>query len=216
MKKKLGLGLLYAFTAYLIYLFGEPILDWMKSSNRMIPVTLLAICFALFPVIPYPVVGGVIGAAFGPAAGSIMTWIGSAAASILMFLFVRYGYRDWGARMLNRYQKLGQVTVWFEKHAFLTIFFARLVPFVPSIIINVYAALSRVSFTAYTVASSIGKIPAMLLFALIGDQLVSDPRHLLVTLGIYGLFLTVTLLGYFLWKRKAVGPEHREAAGEVV
>lgn len=216
MKKKLVLGLLYAVIAYLIYLFGEPILDWMKSSNRMIPVTLLAVCFALFPVIPYPVVGGVIGAAFGPAAGSIMTWTGSAAASILMFLLVRYGYRDWGARMLNRYERLGQVTLWFEKHAFLTILFARLVPFVPSIIINVYAALSRVSFTAYAVASSIGKIPAMLLFALIGDQLVSEPRNLLVTLGIYGLFLTVTLLGYFLWKRKRLTPGQGEAAGEAM
>ena len=202
MIKKLGLALLYAGMAYLIYLYGDPILNWMRSSEQVVFVTVLAACFALFPVLPYPVVGGVIGAAYGPIAGGLLTWIGSVTASVLMFLFVRYGYREWGARLLYSYKRLARATVWFETHAFLTILFARLIPLVPSVAINVYSALSRVSFAVYVLASSLGKIPAMLLFALIGDHLAGKPRDLFFTIGVYGLFLAVTFLIYGLWKRK--------------
>ncbi|WP_342193208.1 hypothetical protein [Paenibacillus uliginis] len=96
MYKKLGLMLLYAGIAYFIYVYGKDILAWVGESNHVPLVTFIAVCMALFPVIPYPLVGGVIGAAYGPVFGGIITWIGSAVASILMFLFVRYGYQEWG------------------------------------------------------------------------------------------------------------------------
>jgi uncharacterized membrane protein YdjX (TVP38/TMEM64 family) len=156
---------------------------------------------ALFPVIPYPVVGGVIGAAFGPVLGALITWVGSAAASILMFLFVRYGYREWGEKVLHGHKSVAKITELFEKNAFLTILFARLIPFIPSIIVNVYAALSRVSFVSYFIASSVGKIPAMLLFAVVGDSLMTEPRNIVITVGVYGAFLLVTLLVYRLWRK---------------
>ncbi|MGM1049329.1 MAG: TVP38/TMEM64 family protein [Bacillota bacterium] len=202
MYKKLGLILLYAGIAYFIYVYGKDILAWVGESNHVLLVTLIAACMALFPVIPYPLVGGVIGAAYGPVFGGIITWIGSAVASILMFLFVRYGYQEWGNRLLHRHNRLGQVTELFEKNAFLTILFSRFIPFIPSIIINVYSALSRVSFTTYTLASSLGKIPAMLLFAIVGNSLMTEPRNIAVTLGVYGVFIILMLLIYRFWKRK--------------
>lgn len=209
MYKKLGLALLYAGIACLIYVYGKDILGWVGSSSHIPLVTFIAVCMALFPVIPYPLVGGVIGAAFGPVLGGVITWIGSAAASILMFLFVRFGYQEWGNRLLHRHNRLGQVTALFEKNAFLTILFSRFIPFIPSVIINVYSALSKVSFAAYTLASSLGKIPAMLLFAMVGDNLMTEPRNIGVTIGIYGVFITLALLFYRLWKRKR--PSQRAA-----
>lgn len=212
MYKKLGLILLYAGIAYFIYVYGKDILAWVEESNHVLLVTLIAACMALFPVIPYPLVGGVIGAAYGPVFGGIITWIGSAVASILMFLFVRYGYQEWGNRLLHRHNHLGQVTELFEKNAFLAILFSRFIPFIPSIIINVYSALSRVSFTTYTLASSLGKIPAMLLFAIVGNSLMTEPRNIAVTLGVYGVFIFLTLLIYRIWKRKQPQPLARDIA----
>ncbi|MBU7319985.1 TVP38/TMEM64 family protein [Paenibacillus oleatilyticus] len=201
MFKKISLALLYAVMAFLIYRYGEEIVGWFQSSSDMALVIVAATVMALFPVIPYPVVGGVIGAAFGPVLGAAITWAGSTAASLLMFLFVRYGYQEWGQRMLYRYERLGKLTVLFERNAFLTILFARLIPFLPSIIINAYSALSRVSFAAYAAASALGKIPAMLLFAFVGNTLMTEPGAVWITLGIYGGFLAVTLLAYRQWKR---------------
>lgn len=202
MNKKLGLAVGYAAVAYLIYLYGEAILAWVQESNHVGLVTLLAAVMAFFPVIPYPMVGGMIGAAFGPAVGGLITWIGSTTASILMFLFVRYGYQEWGVRVLNRYERIGKLSGMFERNAFVTIAFVRLIPVVPSIIVNVYAALHRISFATYATASALGKIPAMLLFAVVGDSLMTEPRNIVLAIGIYAIFLAMILRIHRIWQKK--------------
>lgn len=202
MYKKLGLMLLYAGFGYLIYVYGMDMLVWVEASNSIPLVILIAITVAMFPVFPYPLVGGMIGAAFGPILGGVITWIGSTAASIMMFLFVRYGYQEWGNRFLYRQNRLGQVTALFENNAFLTILFSRFIPFIPSFVINVYSAVSRVSFLSYILASALGKIPAMLLYAVVGDHLMTEPRNIVLTMGVYGIFISLTLLVYRYWKRK--------------
>jgi len=204
MLKKLSLFMLYIGIAILIYLYGEQIMGWFRQSNNIGLVTFMAVIMALFPVIPYPLIGGVLGAAFGPVLGGLMTWVGSSVASLLMFLFVRYGYQEWGKKVLHGHKSVAKITEQFEKNAFLTITFARLLPFVPSFLINSYAALSRVSFRVYAIASSLGKIPAMLLFATVGDGLVREPRNIGITLGVYILFITLIIGVYRLWRRRAV------------
>lgn len=201
MVKKLVLAVLYVGIALLIYRYGDAILKWFQQSANVPLVVVMATLMALFPIIPYPVIGGLIGAALGPVLGAAVTWTGSASASILMFLLIRYGYQEWGMKVLHRYQSIGKLTLLFERNAFLTIMFARLVPFIPSIVVNLYSALSRVSFATYAVASSIGKIPAMLLFATIGDSLMTEPKNLMVTVGVYGIFMIMSLYAYRSWKR---------------
>ncbi|MGG4103793.1 TVP38/TMEM64 family protein [Paenibacillus lautus] len=198
MFKNLGMALVYAAVGGLVYFYGDAILVWIRSTDSIMLMMFMAVIMALFPVIPYPVVGGVIGAALGPVIGGIVTWVGSTAASILMFMFIRYGYQEWGDRVLYRYNRLGKVTTMFERNAFLTILFTRLIPFIPSIVINVYAALSKVTFASYSIASALGKIPAMLLFSMVGDHLMTDPSHIIITIGVYGVFLVITLLVYRL------------------
>jgi uncharacterized membrane protein YdjX (TVP38/TMEM64 family) len=198
MFKKLGMALVYAAIGGLVYFYGDALLVWIRSTDSIALIMFMAVIMALFPVIPYPVVGGVIGAALGPVIGGIVTWVGSIAASILMFVFIRYGYQEWGNRVLYRYNRLGKVTTLFERNAFLTILFTRLIPFIPSIVINVYAALSKVTFASYSIASALGKIPAMLLFSMVGDHLMTDPSHIITTIGVYGVFLVITLMVYRL------------------
>lgn len=202
MIKKIVLAVFYLGIGLLIYAYGEAILKWFQEADNISLVAFMATIMALFPVIPYPLVGGVIGAAYGPVLGGLVTWIGSTAASILMFLFVRYGYQEWGTRILNRYERIGKLTGMFERNAFLTIAFARCIPIVPSIVVNVYCALSRVSFLTYAIASALGKIPAMLLFAVVGDNLMTEPRNILLTIGIYSVFLGTMLFIHRKWKQR--------------
>lgn len=202
MNKKIALAVFYLGIGFLIYVYGEAILKWFQEADNIYLVTVMATIMALFPVIPYPLVGGVIGAAYGPVAGGLITWLGSTAASILMFLFVRYGFQEWGIRILNRYDRIGKLTSMFERNAFLTIAFARCIPIVPSIVVNVYCALSRVSFLTYAIASALGKIPAMLLFAVVGDNLMTEPRNILLTIGIYSVFLGSMLFIHRKWKQR--------------
>ncbi len=181
----------YGSIALAMYVYGESLLQWVRQggTDYLFATSILATLFALFPIIPYPLIGGILGAAYGPVIGSLITWTGSALASIIMFSFVRYGYQDWGRKWLHRYDKLSKVTLLFERNAFMTIFLTRLIPIIPSIIVNIYSALSRVSFVSYTIASSLGKVPSMILFAVVGNSLVSNPKDLLYISLFYGTFL---------------------------
>jgi uncharacterized membrane protein YdjX (TVP38/TMEM64 family) len=201
--KKALVFLSYLFIALLMYLDGDSLLDWIRQGGTEYTVvtTMLATFFALFPIIPYPIIGGVLGAAYGPISGSLVTWLGSSLASILMFAFVRYGYQDWGKKWLYKYDRLSKVTKMFEQNAFMTIFVTRLIPVIPSIIVNIYSALSRVSFIRYTIASSLGKIPAMILFATVGNSIANNPSDLLFLTLIYGAFLFVVYSAFKLFNR---------------
>ncbi|MCL7747388.1 TVP38/TMEM64 family protein [Halalkalibacter alkaliphilus] len=193
----------YLLIAVLMYLYGESLLQWIRQGGTeyMLVTSILATFFALFPIIPYPIIGGVLGAAYGPVAGSLITWIGSSLASIIMFVFVRYGYQDWGKKWLYRYERLSKVTVLFERNAFMTIFLTRLIPVIPSIIVNIYSALSRVSFMRYSIASSLGKVPSMILFATVGNTLVTNPSDLLYITVFYGSFLLIVYFFFRLFNR---------------
>jgi uncharacterized membrane protein YdjX (TVP38/TMEM64 family) len=193
----------YVVIAIFMYLYGELLLHWIRQGGTeyLIVTSVLAICFALFPIIPYPIIGGVLGAAYGPFTGSAVTWIGSSLASILMFAIVRYGYQDWGKKWLFRYERLANITIMFEKNAFMTIFITRLIPVIPSIIVNIYSALSRVTFIKYAVSSSLGKVPSMILFATVGNTIVTNPSDLVYISLFYGSFLFIVYLFYRLFNR---------------
>jgi uncharacterized membrane protein YdjX (TVP38/TMEM64 family) len=205
MIKKVFILVSYALIALLIYLYGESLLHWIREggANYLFLTAILATLFALFPIIPYPIIGGVLGAAYGPVLGSLMTWIGSSLASIIMFSFVRYGYQDWGLQLLQRYRSLNKITVLFERNAFMTIFVTRLIPVIPSIIVNIYSALSRVRFLSYAIASSLGKVPSMILFAVVGNSFVNDPSQLMMIAFYYVVFLVVVYGLYRVWQKFA-------------
>ncbi|GAK01738.1 LOW QUALITY PROTEIN: membrane protein [Geomicrobium sp. JCM 19055] len=191
-------------------LYGESFAAWLDAggTESILLTALIATLLSLFPVIPYPIIGGILGAIYGPYLGSLVTWIGSSLASIVMFVFIRYGYQDSGQRILNRYTTLSKLNLLFERNAFMTIFLTRLIPIVPSIIVNVYSALSRVGFLTYTMASSIGKIPSMILFATVGSTIVTNPIGLIYVAIFYGLFLLLVYAGYRFFSSATLKHEH--------
>ncbi|GAK10597.1 TVP38/TMEM64 family protein [Geomicrobium sp. JCM 19039] len=203
MLRKLFVLMILVSLALVALLYGEELALWIdqEGTESIFITAAIATLLSLFPIIPYPIIGGILGAIYGSVLGSFVTWVGSAAASIIMFMFVRYGYQDWGERVLNRYATLARINGLFERNSFMTIFLTRLIPIVPSIIVNIYSALSRVGFWSYAIASSLGKIPSMILFATVGSTIVHNPLGLVYVAVFYGLFLLVVYSCYRLWVR---------------
>lgn len=203
--RRIAVLLFYAGVFWLIYQYGGSLYNWLQINSRdyFLLTAGAAVLFSLFPIIPYPIIGGIIGAAYGAVLGSLLVWFGSAMASIIMFLLVRYGFQDVGRRIINKYAALERITVLFEKNAFFTLFVTRLIPVIPSIIVNCYAALSRIRLLPYAVASSLGKIPSMILFATIGTLVTTNPSQLLYAALVYGVFLIVFYVVYRWFKKRA-------------
>ncbi|RXI97868.1 TVP38/TMEM64 family protein [Anaerobacillus alkaliphilus] len=201
--QKILLFLFYTSIAIAIYVYQVPLLLWFQQTKEssIFLTMFIGTLFALFPIIPFPIIGGIIGAMYGTFLGGFVTWVASTLASLIMFLFIRYVFQSWGLKIINRYEKLDMITRMFERNAFITILVSRLIPFIPSIIVNAYSAVSRVSFLSYAVASSLGKIPAMLLFAVLGHSLVSSNQEVVIVIGIYALIIVMTIYFYSKWKK---------------
>lgn len=208
MNKKL-LFVFYLIIAIAIYVFKDELLFWFQQTKdySVFLTMFIATLFALFPIIPFPIIGGIIGAMYGVFLGWVVIWVASTAASIIMFLFIRFIFQSWGLSIIHRYKKLEMVTVMFERNAFITILTTRLIPFIPSVVINAYSAVSRVSFISYSVASGLGKIPAMLLFALLGHSFVSSNEKVFFVIAIYLIIILLTVYFYLRWKNSFVKSE---------
>lgn len=197
--KRIASIIVYTVVVVLIVLFRDEILLWLDQARDVQPIWIIgaATMLALFPVIPYPLIGGALGVTFGSELGALYTWFGSASASIIMFILIRWLFFDWGQRVLQKVKVIDRMTALFEKNAFLFIMATRMIPFIPSIVVNAYCALSKVGFWPYTIASSLGKVPAMILFAVLGDQLLTEPRNMLISVLVYALFILLVYIGYF-------------------
>lgn len=204
MKKKIVVFLIFLGLGILVFRFQDDFLHFIETlgDQSIVLTTSIATLFSLFPIIPYPIIGGLIGAAYGPYLGSFVTWMGSSMASIIFFAFIRYAYQDIGLKLIHRFQVTSRVTMLFEKNAFMTIFITRLIPIVPSILVNAYSALSRVSTSQYIVASSLGKMPSMILFASVGHTIIHNPSGLILVAFFYALFLALVYISYHFWAKR--------------
>ncbi|MCY9693398.1 TVP38/TMEM64 family protein [Paenibacillus alginolyticus] len=183
-------------------IFKQQLLDWIQYGHiSLLIVTLLA---ALIPVIPYGVVGGIIGVKYGLLIGSFINLSISTFAAALMFFLVRGVFKSTGRNYLTRYNRIEKLTSLFEKNAFLSILSLRMLPFVPAQIVNIFSAISQVSFGSFLLATLVGKIPVMLVYTLIGKQVVTDSSQLIVTIGLYGIFLLIVYGIYRYWLKKSV------------
>ncbi len=177
-------------------------MSWLTNEDMfLLPYMFpLAVFLGLFPVIPYGLFAGMMGAKFGPLWGAFINWTGSFGSAFLMFLYIRYGYQEAGRNLLARFRQVDRFTAAFERNAFISVLFARLIPIVPSPVINIYSAISIIPALSFALATAIGKIPTMLMFSLVGNQLFTDFYRTLTTLVIYACFVGFAYLLYRWWQ----------------
>lgn len=189
----------YVAAVIVIIVYNEPIVEWLHDGNRSEHFMLIvgaAIVFAFIPAVPYGVVAGVIGAKYGSALGGFINILSSTIAAALQFLLVRFVFQEQGIRLLSKSDRISRFTALMERNAFFAVLLARLVPFVPAVLVNVYTAVSRMRFGIFVAATLIGKIPVMFVFAVVGDQWLNDFGNVLWISLIYIVFLLLVFLVY--------------------
>lgn len=202
MKKWYTIGM-YLVLILIVYVFKNAILHWMQYGDA--PVLLIfaaALGFIIVPVIPYKIVIGMLGFMYGPLLGALISWTAASVASVIVFWLARYLFQKQGRAYLSKYEKLEKLQFAIEKNPFLTILLARLIPVIPQAVVNVIPAITSIPVVTFAVASALGKIPAMLLFAFIGSNLFAGTSKLVLSVGVYVLFLALVYIIYRVWLKK--------------
>lgn len=191
--KKWVLVFIYSVFVTIAFIYKEEITNWIRNQEgpQIFPILLVAIFLALVPVIPYGVIAAVIGARYGFLFGGIMNVIASTVAAAIMFVLVRFVFTDVARIWMSRYERIEKFTIRFEKSPFLAVLFARLIPVIPAQVVNVYAAVSRTPLSNFILATIVGKVPVMITFALVGDQLLNNPSNIVAVIVIYLIFLLI-------------------------
>ncbi|MBA2937394.1 TVP38/TMEM64 family protein [Paenibacillus sp. CGMCC 1.16610] len=186
-----------------VYVFKDEILHWMQHGDApLLLIFLAALGFIIVPVIPYKIVIGMLGFMYGPLMGALISWTAASIASVIVFWLARYLFQKQGRAYLSKYEKLEKLQAAIEKNPFLTILLARLIPVIPQAVVNVIPAITSVPVVTFAVASALGKIPAMLLFAFIGSNLFAGTSKLVLSVGVYILFLASVYIVYRVWLKK--------------
>jgi uncharacterized membrane protein YdjX (TVP38/TMEM64 family) len=159
-----------------------------------ISMLFVAIC-VFFPVIPFPVLAGVIGGVFGTTQGVIISLTGAMAGTMGFFLLSRYGFRDYAQSKLEKYPKVQEYEKFLNQNSFVAILTCRLIPIIPAPFVNIICGLSKVNWLTFFIASTIGKIPNILILSYAGASFSSNK---LFSLGLYGGYILVIFIINFI------------------
>ncbi len=111
----------------------------------------------------------VAGFLFGPALGTGIVVISASMGALIIFLAVKYAFRDWFTEKTSRWLKAMEHG--FQVNAFSYLLFLRFVPLFPFWLVNIIPALLGVQTQTFFVATLLGIIPGSLVYVLVGHGL---------------------------------------------
>jgi len=133
---------------------------------------------------------------FGFWKGTFLSFVGEAVGAIVSFLLYRKGFRKLSETKWFSYPKVKRLLAAEGVEAFSLVLSLRLLPFVPSGLVTFVAAIGRMSLLLFTVASSLGKLPALLLEAYSVYQVMNWTWQGKVISTVFAVFLFL-----FTWKK---------------
>ena len=118
----------------------------------------------------------------------------------ISFLLLRFFFRDAAEKIISKSKFLSSMDKYSSKKGFVVMLIARMVPYVPSGLLNAMGALSSLTFFDYVLASFIGKFPSTGIEAIIGHDTIlqeEDPTRIIVV-----VIFAILLIGWAYWFEK--------------
>lgn len=104
------------------------------------------------------------GYVYGPVFGFLLALPAATAAAAATFLTGRYVGRSWVEQRLTRHPRLLTLQAATAKDGFKLVVLLRLSPMVPFTLLGYVMGLSRIRFWDFIIASTLGKIPSLILY----------------------------------------------------
>ncbi len=192
-------------TGLAVYLLGgvnpAQIQAWLKYCGIWAPIIYIALyVVATVLVLPSTALNLVGGSIFGPVLGTIWTSAAAIIAAIASFAFTRTVGREAVAkRLAGRWQAMDAEV---QRGGLFYMFAIRLLPIMPYGLVNFAAGLTSVSFKDYILGTSLGTVPSVLPFVLLGSSGLKAFR----TGNVLPLLAALTLIGILVagstWYRR--------------
>lgn len=137
---------------------------------------------------------------FGIVPGIILSCVAETVGVTISFVLLRFFFRETAEKVISKSKYLSNIDQYSSEKGFTVMLIARMVPYLPSALLNAVGALSSLSMRDYVIASLIGKFPSTGIEAIIGHDTImkeEDPTRLIVV-----CIFTVVLIGGAWWYQK--------------
>ena len=109
---------------------------------------------------------------FGIIPGIVLSVVAETVGVTISFQLLRFFFRDSARKIIAKSKKLSSIDKYSSKNGFKVMLIARMVPYIPSGILNAAGALSSLSLRDYFLASLVGKFPSTSIEAIIGHDAI--------------------------------------------
>lgn len=156
------------------------------------------VAISLAGVIPSVFLTGANTLVFGPYGGFLISWAGEVTGAAISFLLYRWGVKS-VAKFSTDQWKVSQTVSSLpgtKQIYFLTVL--RMAPFIPSGLINLFGAITTISFSNFMIATAVGKFPALILETAFSYNLITLGKNYFNL----GISIVVAMLLYFGVKKE--------------
>ncbi|OIJ15641.1 hypothetical protein BKP35_01205 [Anaerobacillus arseniciselenatis] len=133
---------------------------------------------------------------FGFFYGVIWSWIFSVVAAAIVFVSIRYCFKDFLEKKVSVNIKEKA-----EKNGFMYVLFARVVPVAPTSIINMVSGVSSIKFKDFILATSIGNLIYFSVLSLVPLGIINGTFDQLMIFLIIAIAFVVSFI-YMKYKKK--------------
>jgi uncharacterized membrane protein YpjA/uncharacterized membrane protein YdjX (TVP38/TMEM64 family) len=179
---------------------SQVLIDLMKEHMEISYVLsiIINILISFFAVVPSFFLTAANIIVFGFWEGAFLSLVGEVIGSIVSFQLYRKGIRKFIPNYKSKHKYLERLLSTKGIQAFTLILSLRLLPFVPSGLINIGAAFGRVSALTFGTATLIGKVPALLFESYTVSNYLAWEGEGKVALTLLGVIL---IAGYFAFDK---------------
>ena len=171
------------------------IINLVNSSTFYGPLFACLLIFleSMIPVLPLFVFITIIFIAYGYALGFIVVY--------LSFYLCRTILKDIFQRKVRKIEQFDKLMKKIDKISLTSLVLLIAIPFTPAFLINIAAALSKMSFKKYAVAIMIGKIFLVFFWGFIGTSLVESFKNPKILIVIIIMLLVAYLISKLMAKK---------------
>ncbi|MGX1373304.1 putative membrane protein YdjX (TVP38/TMEM64 family) [Priestia megaterium] len=143
----------------------QVVVEWL-STNELIAILIslfLNIVISILGIVPSVFLTAANLKIFGFWEGTVVSFLGEVIGTSVSFWLYKKGFKSFLRDRTRNHPKLDTLLSTTGKDAFFLVIGLRLLPFIPSGLVTFLAAVGNMSFLIFFLASTLGKIPAIVL-----------------------------------------------------